>query len=71
MLSFINLSDGEINICMEYMDGGSLDLVMKKAGKIEEKYSRKITYAVRYQSPSPRKHFVFQSVLLISGFKGP
>jgi len=39
-------SDGEINICMEYMDGGSLDLVMKKAGKIEEKYSRKITYAV-------------------------
>ena len=56
---------------MEYMDGGSLDLVMKKAGKIEEKYSRKITYAVRYQSPSPRKHFVFQSVLLVSGFKGP
>ena len=32
---------------MEYMDGGSLDLVMKKAGKIEEKYSRKITYAVK------------------------
>ena len=27
-------SDGEINICMEYMDGGSLDLVIKKAGKI-------------------------------------
>jgi serine/threonine protein kinase len=23
-------SDGEINICMEYMDGGSLDLVFKK-----------------------------------------
>ena len=50
MLSFINLSDGEINICMEYMDGGSLDLVMKKAGKIEEKYSRKITYAVIFIS---------------------
>lgn len=31
---------------MEYMDGGSLDLVMKKRGKIEEQYSRKITYAV-------------------------
>ena len=28
------------------MDGGSLDLVMKKRGKIEEQYSRKITYAV-------------------------
>merc|ERR1712226_1442955 len=39
-------SDGEINICMEYMDGGSLDLVVKKAGKIGEKYLRKITYAV-------------------------
>ena len=56
-------SDGEINICMEYMDGGSLDLVslkssqiftcfhimwqvIKKAGKIGEKYLRKITYAV-------------------------
>ena len=31
---------------MEYMDGGSLDLVIKKAGKIQEKYLRKITYAV-------------------------
>jgi len=39
-------SDGEINMVMEYMDGGSLDLVMKKRGKIEEQYSRKITYAV-------------------------
>lgn len=39
-------SDGEINICMEYMDGGSLDLVLKKTGKIPEKYSRKINYAV-------------------------
>lgn len=39
-------SGGEINICMEYMDGGSLDLVVKKAGKIGEKYLRKITYAV-------------------------
>ena len=42
----LNFSDGEINICMEYMDGGSLDLVLKKTGKIPEQYSRKITYAV-------------------------
>ena len=42
------LSDGEINICMEYMDGGSLDLVLKKTGKIPEPYSRKITYAVSF-----------------------
>ena len=39
-------SDGEINICMEYMDGGSLDLALKQEGKIPEKYTRKITYAV-------------------------
>lgn len=30
------LSDGEINICMEYMDGGSLDLILKKAGRFPE-----------------------------------
>ena len=41
-------SDGEINICMEYMDGGSLDLVLKKIGRIPEKYARKITYAVSW-----------------------
>ena len=39
-------SDGEINICMEYMDGGSLDLVVKKNGRIAEKYLKKITHAV-------------------------
>ena len=27
-------SDGEINICMEYMDGGSLDLVSLKSSQI-------------------------------------
>lgn len=39
-------SDGEINIFMEYMDGGSLDLILRKKGRIDEKYTRKITYAV-------------------------
>ncbi|KAG8177191.1 hypothetical protein JTE90_027693 [Oedothorax gibbosus] len=39
-------SDGEINICMEYMDGGSLDLVLKKAGRIPEKILGKVTIAV-------------------------
>lgn len=29
-------SEGEISICMEYMDGGSLDLILKKAGRIPE-----------------------------------
>lgn len=39
-------SDGEISICMEYMDGGSLDLILKKAGKIPEPILGKITSAV-------------------------
>ncbi|RWS26854.1 Dual specificity mitogen-activated protein kinase kinase 1-like protein [Leptotrombidium deliense] len=39
-------SDGEINICMEYMDGGSLDFVLKKAGRIPEPILGKVTIAV-------------------------
>ena len=45
---------------MEYMDGGSLDLVMKKRGKIEEQYSRKITYAVRLL------HYISSLFIMIS-----
>lgn len=39
-------SDGEINICMEYMDGGSLDLILKKAGRIPEPVLGKINLSV-------------------------
>ncbi|XP_054285650.1 dual specificity mitogen-activated protein kinase kinase dSOR1-like isoform X6 [Macrosteles quadrilineatus] len=39
-------SDGEISICMEYMDGGSLDLILKKAGRIPENILGTITSAV-------------------------
>ncbi|XP_026463590.1 dual specificity mitogen-activated protein kinase kinase dSOR1 [Ctenocephalides felis] len=39
-------SDGEISICMEYMDGGSLDLILKKAGRIPEDMLGVITSAV-------------------------
>lgn len=39
-------SDGEIGICMEYMDGGSLDLILKKAGRIPESILGKISIAV-------------------------
>lgn len=39
-------SDGEISICMEYMDGGSLDLILKKAGRIPEKVLATVTSAV-------------------------
>lgn len=39
-------SDGEISICMEYMDAGSLDLILKKAGRIPENILGKITLAV-------------------------
>lgn len=39
-------TDGEINFCMEYMDGGSLDLILKRAGRIPEPVLGKITLAV-------------------------
>lgn len=39
-------SDGEINICMEYMDGGSLDLVLKRAQRLSEDVLGKVTIAV-------------------------
>ncbi|XP_061414321.1 dual specificity mitogen-activated protein kinase kinase 1 [Lethenteron reissneri] len=38
--------DGEISICMENMDGGSLDLVLKKARRIPEKILGKVSIAV-------------------------
>ncbi|ETE58066.1 Dual specificity mitogen-activated protein kinase 1, partial [Ophiophagus hannah] len=38
-------SDGEISICMEHMDGGSLDQVLKKAGRIPEKILGKVSIA--------------------------
>ncbi len=41
-------SDGEINICMQYMDGGSLDLVLRKVNRIPERILGKITGAVRF-----------------------
>lgn len=39
-------SDGEISICMENMDAGSLDLVMKKAIRIPERILGKVSKAV-------------------------
>lgn len=39
-------SDGEINICMQYMDGGSLDLVLRKVHRIPERILGKITESV-------------------------
>lgn len=39
-------SDGEISICMEHMDGGSLDQSLKKAGKIPEQILGKVSIAV-------------------------
>ncbi|MBN3281709.1 MP2K1 kinase, partial [Polyodon spathula] len=39
-------SDGEISICMEHMDGGSLDQVLKKAGRIPERILGNVSIAV-------------------------
>lgn len=36
-------SDGEINVCMEYMDGGSLDLLLQKAHRIPEEVLGKVS----------------------------
>lgn len=39
-------SDNDVSICMEYMDGGSLDVVMRKIYRIPEKILAKITAEV-------------------------
>lgn len=39
-------SGGDINICMTYMDGGSLDLILKKAGRLPEPIIGMISIAV-------------------------
>jgi len=39
-------SNSQISLCMEYMDGGSLDLILKKVGRIPEPILGKITVAV-------------------------
>ncbi|KAK6314220.1 dual specificity mitogen-activated protein kinase kinase 2 [Coregonus clupeaformis] len=39
-------SDGEISICMEHMDGGSLDQVLKEARRIPEELLGKVSIAV-------------------------
>nr|BAV14139.1 MAPK/ERK kinase 1/2 [Dugesia japonica] len=39
-------SDGDISFCMEYMNAGSLDLVMKNAGRLPEPIVAKITISV-------------------------
>ena len=45
-VSSIRCSDGELSIAMEYMDGGSLDLVLKQIDRIPEKILAKITSEV-------------------------
>eukprot|EP01137_Pigoraptor_chileana_P014423 Opistho-2@69025 len=39
-------NEGEISICMEYMDAGSLDKLLKKAGKIPEDILSRVAMAV-------------------------
>ncbi|XP_076775445.1 dual specificity mitogen-activated protein kinase kinase 2 isoform X1 [Arvicanthis niloticus] len=39
-------SDGEISVCMEHMDGGSLDQVLKEAKRIPEAILGKVSIAV-------------------------
>jgi len=39
-------AENEINICMEYMNGGSLDLIMRKSGRIHENILGRISSGV-------------------------
>ena len=39
-------NDSEVNICMEYMDGGSMDMIMSRSGRIPENVVGKIGIAV-------------------------
>lgn len=39
-------SDGEISLCMEFMDGGSLDLMLKRTNRVPERILGKISVAV-------------------------
>ncbi|KAL3311808.1 Dual specificity mitogen-activated protein kinase kinase 1, partial [Cichlidogyrus casuarinus] len=39
-------ADGDISLCMEYMDGGSLDILLKHAGRIPEPIISIILYSV-------------------------
>lgn len=48
-------ADGEISICMEYMDGLSLDILMKKATRLPEQILGKISVAV---SKKKQKHLL-------------
>ena len=42
--AFVNNCD--LHICMEYMDGSSLDIVMKAIGRLEERRVGRIAVAV-------------------------
>lgn len=48
---------------MEYMDGGSLDLILKKAGRIPEPILGTITSAVSFSLLVVFKGFYYQSFM--------
>uniref|UniRef100_A0AAQ5X0F1 Dual specificity mitogen-activated protein kinase kinase 1 n=1 Tax=Amphiprion ocellaris TaxID=80972 RepID=A0AAQ5X0F1_AMPOC len=59
-------SDGEISICMEHMDGGSLDQSLKKAGKIPEQILGKVSIAViKGLSYLREKHKIMHRVFFV------
>ncbi|CAI4221188.1 unnamed protein product [Auanema sp. JU1783] len=44
--AFVDNNNNDISICMEYMDGLSLDIVLKKVGRLPEKFVGRISVAV-------------------------
>ena len=63
-------SDREINICMEYMDVGSLDFVLKKMGKIPENPDQFIHQPKYYFKQKELTNFFFYhfTISLIKNF---
>ncbi|KAK1805954.1 hypothetical protein P4O66_012999, partial [Electrophorus voltai] len=63
-------SDGEISICMEHMDGGSLDQVLKEARRIPEEILGKVSIAVlRGLAYLREKHQIMHRGILRATFR--
>ncbi|PWA21000.1 hypothetical protein CCH79_00007286, partial [Gambusia affinis] len=60
-------SDGEISICMEHMDGGSLDQVLKEARRIPEEILGKVLRGLAYLR---EKHQIMHRDSMANSFVG-
>jgi serine/threonine protein kinase len=59
------MNGGDISICMEYMDVGSLDQIYKKHGPFHLDVLRKVGYAVSTHAIVVSKYLLFVNRLLM------